>query len=88
MWFRFIEVLIERGIVKRFKNHLDKFWQDEKTHVYFSDSKIIVVVEMLDPTLKTGILDFFGLYFEGYEIVVKRCPRGYISYAKKKRLFN
>ena len=88
MWLRFIEILREKGIVKRFKKRLDKFWQHEKTHVYFSDGKIIVVVEMLDPTLKTGILDFFSLYFEGCRIVVRRCPRGYISYAKKKGLFN
>lgn len=88
MWFRFIEVLRERAIVKRFKEHLDKFWQNEKSYVYFSDNKIIVVVEMLDPTLKTGILEALGPYFEGHRIVVKRSPRGYISYAKKKGLFN
>ena len=88
MWFRFIEVLKERAIVKRFKELLDEFWQNEKSHVYFSDSKIVVVVEMLDPTLKTGILDAFGLYFEGHKIVVKRAPRGYISYAKKRGLLS
>jgi len=88
VWVRLVNFIKERNVAKRFKKHLDEFWQHGKSHVYFSDNKIIVVVEMLDPTLKSGILEHFGFYFEGYKLVVRRCPRGYISYAKKKGLFN
>ena len=88
MWRKFIEFFKLKDTPERFRVHLGRFWKHGKSHVYLSDNRIVVVVEMLDPSLKTGILQRFGSHFEGYQIIVKRVPTGYISYAKSRGLLN
>ena len=87
MWGDFLVELRKRNVVNRFCKVFSDFWNQEQFYVAMTaDEKLLVVVEMLDPAAHTGIKNKFGPFFEGYEIILKKTPRGYLKYAKKKNL--